>query len=267
MHVPFSYFTVDKHPTKMPMWYSFLLVAHFLQPVSYFLLLRQIRSKKSVAGLSCDFTFFSWISSLASAVSGCAYTFLLTINIEYANRYPVYGELLVSWLVLVSDLVTVLVTSMMMILVFISYRKTIIGDEWISLPTKALVLGLFAFTLLLLSLYVRGRATINELDLADCVWTIGSICFGVRLVSQVTNNYFLERVFPLNRSFIIWQGTSMGLAATGLLLSRHMDVNWHQLPVNFMHQLALAPNIVVLLLLSLQGHFMGKLAHRYRTLP
>lgn len=249
------------------MWYFFLLVAHFLQPVSYFLLLRQIRCKKSVAGLSCDFTFLSWISSLASAVSGCAYSFLLTINIEYANRYPVYNELLVSWLVLVFDLVTVLVTSMMMVLVFGSYRKTIIGDEWISLPTKTLMLGLFAFALWFQSLYFRRRATINELDLADCVWTIGSICFGIRLVSQVTNNYFLERVFPLSRNFIFWQGASMGLAATGWFFSRYMDIKWHQVPANVMHPLVLGPNIVFLLLLLLQAHIMGKLTHRYRVLP
>lgn len=249
------------------MWYFFFLLAHLLQPISYFLILRQIRSKKSVAGLSCDFTLLSWISSITSAASGLAYAFLLKIQMEYSNRYPLYPDLQVSLPVLVLDLVTLLVTSTIMVVVFVTYRKTIIGAELISLPTKALIAVVCSFFLWLFTLYIRGRATINELDLADCAWTIGTICFGVRFISQLTNNYFLERYYHFCRNFIIWQVASMGLAGSGWFISRRMGLNWHQIPGNVMHELVLGPNIVFLFLLLLQAHVMGKLSPRYRALP
>lgn len=252
---------IDTYSTRnhlMSLWYFCLFMAQLIQLGSYFLILHQITSKKSVAGLSCDFTLLSWLSSISASGSGLAYQYLERIRSQYSIRYPVYKDIHTSIAISMIDLVSLIVTSMMLFHQFVTYRKSIIGDDWISLPIKVLVLGQAAFFLWFVSLFTRGRATINELDLTDCAWTIGTICFGIRLISQVSNNFWI-RYFRPHRKFLLYQSISMALAIGGWVISRHMNIRWHQMPANVMSQFVLGPNVICLLVLSIQAYRSGKL--------
>lgn len=237
----------------MQIWHAALTLAELIQLISLSLIYRHNRSKNSVGGLSCDFTVFSLVSAAASASSGLAYRFLETIEKEYRERYPVYPEIHASFTMAMVQLAQTVVTFAIGWQVFYTYRKSVVGDELLSLPCKALLLVLGGAFSWFLSLYFRGRATINELDLADLAWTIGSVAFGAKLVSQVTNNLFLERYAVMHRHFILWQGLSMLLAVVGWWLAGASDVQWHEVSANTTSKFAWYPNIICLALLALQS--------------
>lgn len=240
------------HITNMPIWQLTLAIAEFLQLLSPCLIYRHNKSRKSVAGISCDFTVLSLLSAACSAMSGLSYTILVTLRDQYAARYPVYPNINFSVAVLLIHIGQFTITSLLAWQVFVTHRKSIIGDEWLSLPCKAFLLLLLGFFLWLVSLFWRGRATINQLDLADCGWTIASITFGVRLLSQVTNNFWLERYALMHRNFIHVQFVSVVLAMITWKYMDHQNIQWHEVPANCFLRFVWIPNFVCLLGLANQ---------------
>lgn len=238
----------------MFVWCDFLILAEFFQSCSLVLLYRHNRLRKSIAGLSCDFTVYSWLAAVSSAGSGMVYMFLPVVQEQYSNRYPVYPDIRLNGFILVANLLLVMAASGIMGQVFVFYRKSITGDELISLPCKALLLCFTGLFFWLVSLFVRGRATINELDLADCLWTIGTMSFGVRLIPQVSNNFFLGSPALMHRYFTHLQSASMLFAISGWWLAKAINIPWFEKPVNAFSEFTIAPNIICLILLVIQGN-------------
>lgn len=240
---------------------AFLISGQLLQLCSYVLIYRHNRLRKSVAGISCDFTVYSWVSALASAGSSCAYALLLKIKQQYAVRYPVYPELDLDLLLFVVDVALATAASALVFQVFVTYRASIVGGELLSLPCKALLALFCGGFLWFFLLFCRQRATINQLDLADCAWTIGTLCFAVRLPSQVSQNFFLDRCTVMHRHFLHWQAGSLLLMCGGYWLMKHLGIRWYEQPANVTSVYALIPNAVCLVLLGLQANTSRKTSY------
>lgn len=249
----------------MPIWQLALALAELLQLLSICLIYRHNKSRQSVAGISCDFTVLSLLSAACSAMSGLSYTILTTLKDQYAARYPVYPNLNSYVVLLLIHIVQFFIASLLAWQVFVTHRKSIIGNEWLSLPCKALLILLIGFFLWFVSLFWRGRATINQLDLADCGWTIASMAFGVRLLSQVTNNFWLERYTLMHRYFIHIQYASVVLAMIAWKCMDYQNTQWHEVPANCLLRFVWIPNFVCLLGLAKQ--FIGRNKVQYSHSP
>lgn len=240
----------------MSLYEAFLVVAELLQLVSMALIFRRNRQRNSVAGLSCDFVLYSWIASVTSAWSGTTSMLLLAIKEQYAARYPIYPELRVNCPIVIADFALAIVTTGILAQVFGYYRKTIRGDEWLSLPCKALMLVFVGSFSWFASLYSRGRSTINELDLVYFLWVIGAVSFAVRLISQVSNNYFMESFCPMHRHFLICQAASLAFVGGARCIAYTTNIAWHEKPTNMLTEYGLWTNLICLALLGIQSKIM-----------
>lgn len=208
----------------------FLIVGETVQLASYILLFRSNISRNSVLGLSCDFTLYSFLWYMCLSLSGFGYAFLHQIRLQYANRYPLYPEFSTSLPILAAHVAGLVVTLGIMAQVFWSHRKSRPKTETTSLLCRVAVLLLLLIFISFFWQFIRGRATVNLLDLADLLWTFGTFFLAVRLVLQVSTNWFFSKFAAMHRRYLLWQFTAMSLVTFGLILSHH--VPWHEMPAN-----------------------------------
>lgn len=212
---------------------------------------KRISRTRSVVGVSHDFVLYSCIHSFASVIYGVSLTTTTCAHL-HAERFPVYPKFTISSLVSLSDFSIFVVSSYLVYLVFAKYRPSRTSTEDPSLIfflLNGLLLACFCY---LLTLYIRGKATINTLDMADFFWLVADIAGSVRFISQISTNWFYCRYYHISRDFLTLQTTSVLLYIGAYLVLRVLHVPWHRYPLNMATSEFVFFNSICLVTLAIQ---------------
>lgn len=225
------------------MWRLCLVLSEIVQQASLFQVVSRNTSKKSVCGVSCDFSVHVWLYTVCSAISAAAYLLLETIQQQYALRYPEYPEIYTSRSILLVHVCGSVAATVFLVQVFYSYRHTVGDSETTSLMCNCILVGYTGCFLWVLDAYLRQRATVNALDVADCLWLIGMSSRALMFVLQMSVNWFFTNVAVMHRNFRMWQIASLGLAVVGLALANYLKIQWYKIPTNAPPAAAVAANL------------------------
>ena len=236
------------------MWKGLFLISELIQLASLLQLVRHNSVKKSVFGVSCDFSAFCWIYNVCSAVSALIYLLSPALRSQYAARYPLYPEFNTSSIILVLHLLGSAAATFFVFQVFVLHRRSIGGIETVSLLCKCVLVSYCGFLFWVLRSYVLHRATVNVLDVANCFWFLGALSRAFMFVLQISVNWFFLKACMLHRNFLLFQGLSLSFAFAGYEWARFAGNQWYDIPTNAPARAALALNSVCLLALTAQSY-------------
>ena len=213
---------------------------------------RHIYLRKSIYGISLDFALYSWVWAGTHALANSLYTFLPTIHSQYAARYPLFPGIPYAMSLTCLSLLQFCVCTVIA-------RKCFYGlktQEKLSVVCKTVLGCSFSVFMWFFWLYCHGRATINALDLADCLHNIGSIAMASRLIPQASLNWFLD-TFVLSRTFLLLQLFSVASGSFALLSAYLGGTKWYELPISLPSQAVLATTWCALAVLVVQRKIYG----------
>lgn len=230
------------------------LTGYLLQIVAYALIVQKVSRKRTVLGLSCDLVAYSWLWLTANALCGGLYLFSQPVSLQYSQRYPVYPTYQISLFTFLLDFFGVLVTSALALQTLHKFRLSRRANEALSLPFYFLMTLMGLGLVWLLWAYIRGRATINELDLANYGWLLSYVSFSFRLLPQCSVNWFFSRYNVLHKHFLSMHACSLLLLTSSLTLFRLNGKQWFELPVNYVSPESLLLNWLALAIFACQRH-------------
>ncbi|KAF3990247.1 hypothetical protein FT663_01025 [Candidozyma haemuli var. vulneris] len=214
----------------------------------------RVSRKGSVFGLSCDFVVYSWIWFVSCAYYAGAYLMSTFVVFQYANRYPEHPSFYTSKLTFVLDCVGSLVTSALIYQTFHKYKKSRQGNEALSVLFYYVLFLMTSGLVWLLWNYLRGKATLNELDLANYFWLLSYASFSFRLISQCSTNWFFCRFYNVHKHFLPIQIVSLFFMTNSLAIYKWHNTNWYELPTNLVSSESLLLNWICLGILLYQQH-------------
>lgn len=234
------------------MWKFCLVVSEIVQQASLFQTVSRNATKKSVFGVSCDFSVYFWLYTVCSAISAALYLHLETIQQHYSLRYPVYPHIHSSNYILAVHAVGSIVSTTFLVQMFYRYKSTLGYSETTSLVCNCVLMAYGGSLLWVLHAYVRQRATVIALDVADCFWLIGALSRSFMLILQVSVNWFFLNVAVMHRNFRLWQMVSLVFAAAGLAQAHYLGFQWYEIPTNAPPAAAVVANVVCVGVILLQ---------------
>lgn len=230
-----------------------LIAAAWLQTGSLVLSVKHTAARRSAFGLSLDLQAYTCLWFLGALVYGVS---MASANLrqQYAHRYPVFPEFAIIAAVTLADVVSFGLSVAWCFQTFWSYRKTRAPSESPSLPFCLLTALLALCLLVLLWLFSRGHATVNQLDLACFFWLLGDVSASVRLFSVISTTWFYTKYFAPHHHFLSIQLASVGLSAAALAGLSLQKVPFHQVPLNSATWEFVILNGLCLAILATQKH-------------
>lgn len=232
----------------------FLLFIPFevLQLLSLIDFTRRVYRRRSIYAVSIDFTLYSWVWCFTHTVANSLYTFLSKVQSQYAVRYPLYSDIPCSETLSVLSFIQLCVSTFLVKKVFFEFKS----QEQLSLVCKTVLIPCFSIFLWFFWLFSHGKATINLLDLADCLHNIGSIALASRLIPQISLNWFLD-CFPLSKAFILLQFLAFTFATLAIVAAYTSGFAWFEIPMSLPSQVVIGASWCALAILAFQQKQYG----------
>lgn len=211
-----------------------------------FKLLAHIKRTHLVYGILVDYLILQLTLSLATVVSGLFYHFLESVNVQYFKRYPldVDGGATYSILLLVQALELYL-AALLAVWVLLKYRATHHCWQYWSVTCMAW-LAIWAGTIgYFVYCWLRGRATINALDIAEAIRAGGDFSRAIRFMPQVTTNIFTSVFKGFPRRWWPLQMVAVALYAVAV-------VTYHPFVANMPSMVAVYIELMLLICLGIQ---------------
>lgn len=156
----------------------------------------------------------------------CLYAYLLDVHADYAERYPLYPDIQLLKALPLAHAFQVVFSILGVRRIFCDPKR----KELVSVVCMILVLVYGVVLTMFCWLYWRGKARIKLLDVADMLHIVGSVSWAVRLIPQVSVDWFQECVPHLN-IFVYVQATSLIYGSVcNFVVDR--QVLWYDQPVD-----------------------------------
>lgn len=214
--------------------------------------LRQINAQKSIYAISLDFTMYSWVWALTHTIANSLYSFLPNVEVQYSNRFPIYPELPCLNAFPILSALQLCLCTMLLKKCFFGLKSL----EQVSVVCKTILIACSLVFSCFFWLFCNGRATINALDIADCLHNIGSIAFACRLVPQISMNWFLD-IFALSDTFLVLQYSAVIFGSFVRFIAYFSGMLWFELPIELPSQLVLGSTGCILVVLTYQRKRYG----------
>ncbi|OBA20515.1 hypothetical protein METBIDRAFT_200338 [Metschnikowia bicuspidata var. bicuspidata NRRL YB-4993] len=234
-----------------------------LQIISSIAILRQIHTRRSIYALSIDFTLYSWVWAFTHTIANCLYSFLPNVYAQYAKRYPLSPEIPHSTLLTAMCFFQLILCTILVNKCFFVFKS----QEKLSVVCKTVMLLCISVFLRFSWLFCNGKATINVLDLADCLHNIGSVALACRLIPQISLNWFLE-IFLLSNTFLTLQLCAATSGIVSLFIAYSSGLLWSEMPIGLPCQAVLGATWCASLVLLFQRSHYGQKhnIHRFQNL-
>lgn len=168
----------------------FIALARAVEAIALVKLIAYIRGARLVYGISIDYTILDALGRFAVVMSLVSY-WLPTVQSEYHLRYPLDTGGSVSPLILAIESVEMYLSFAVAFYVF-RLRKTWHIWQYVSLTCISWLAFWLITMFYLFYCWVRGRATINTLDVVDIIRLGGNVCIAMRFYPQVTTNFYTD---------------------------------------------------------------------------
>lgn len=230
------------------------------QLVSIGLLYRRIRLKRSTFGILLDFALYTCVSCVLQTISSAMYVQPLS-RLLYSQRYPVFEELPFLWPSAAIDSVTALCSCMLLYQFWVYQHQ----DTEVSLVCKVYLGLLGGLFLYLMCLHSLGMATVSFLDLADYLRFVTYCTWAVRLIPQISVNWFYDRYKIQHKWFLRLELLSSAWVLVALCVLKANHVQWHDKPLNSPLTYAAVLNVLSVLVLLFQRRMYGVNQEFYRV--
>lgn len=222
--------------------------------VNYIRQIRYSRHKKSICGLSSDFTVITWVSYVMSILSSSYYYSSVKVVDQYIARFPVHPDISVSGFLFVLDIIGFILVSGILMQQFVVYKRTMNEYQGISSICICFIILQFAIFLWLVHNVLLGKRQIYLLDIIDYIWFISKLTSLIKSVPQITVNWSTQTVTGIHESFLLYEWISIAFLALSKLT---MDNNnWFKIPVNYNTWLHLIMNILFVATLQFQKDYL-----------
>ncbi|CAD1810903.1 putative integral membrane protein [Candida parapsilosis] len=162
-----------------------------IQLASICLQFKYNKTRKSIRGLSYDYSllqFLTHLISIASLLSFCSSTITSQYMLRWSSETPH-----ISLLVLVLEVISFIVSTGMIIQLII-YKSTRGQNQAISGYCQGFIITVLLPLVYLFKLWLFKQAKINELDLVDYGWTMFKLFTNLRFIPQVMVNWMDDSV-------------------------------------------------------------------------
>lgn len=230
------------------------------QLTSLLLLYRRIKLKRSNFGILVDFALYTCTSCVLQTVSTIMYMQPLA-SILYSQRYPLYKKLQLLWPSALFGF-CIAISSCMLLYQFWLYQHQ---DTEVSIVCKV-YLGCFGLLFIyILYLFHFRMATVNYLDVADYLRFVSYCTWTVRLIPQISVNWFYDRYKIQHKWFVTLEGLSDVWVLVAQWVLYRNSVSWHDLPLNLPLTYGAVLNLLCLLVLFVQRRMYGVSQEFYRV--
>lgn len=198
-----------------------------LQFISVLFIYRRLCLIRSIQKLLLDLATYTCLSTIARMVSNIMYL-LENAHTQFGLRYPLFSQLPLLYLNMVINLGTTVCSCMILIkMVKQKHKETELSFLCKTvLGCFALVFGYMAYLFLLL------KSTVNLLDLADVLSLISIISWAVRLIPQISVNWFNDNFAVLHKNFLIFEFSCQLWVLISYWCLRSLDIKWYNVPLN-----------------------------------
>lgn len=210
-----------------------MIISAFIQLLTYIYQVQYNKQKKSIYGLSYDYIVLSWVYYLTSAVTTINYCINPIIIKQYKARFPIYPSIFVSIPILIIDILGLIISSGILIQLFYIYSQTRNIDQYVSGLNK-LYLASIALVLFWVSkCCIFNQSTLSTLDFIDFLWFFAKLTECLKLLPQVTMNWFGSCVVGLNGHFLVCQWLSIIFLALAKFMLHDANVPYYEILVNY----------------------------------
>ncbi|CUM63265.1 uncharacterized protein PRCAT00000836001 [Priceomyces carsonii] len=210
--------------------------------------------KKSIYGLSYDYVVWTWLSFFTSVISSINFYINPEVIRQYRNRFPVHPEVIVSFPILIIDMIGTVVVSGLLVQLFVIYNRTRSVNQGVSGLTKCILTLLIIIFLWSTKCYIMEQKALFLLDIIDFLWFVSKFTLIIRYIPQIFMNWFDSCVVGHSDSFLAFQSISLlCLAFSKFAL---ISEDWFNIPVNYNTWSYLVSGSVCLLILFLQERFL-----------
>lgn len=221
-----------------------ILLASVIDSICSVYQLQYNKQKKTIYGISFDYTLFSVLSQFLSILS----SFLYIHTNEYSIRYPIYPNLPISLPLVVFQVLQCffLILVLLQLRIYINTRNT---NQGIS-PYSLIFLGSLAlFLSWILKLYIYRQGKIISLDVIDWIWYSGRIISCVKFMPIISMNWFDQCVIGM---FPYWSQFQILVLLLQLLGKYSYFFKWWQIPVNYPTWLEVQFQMLCILIIRVQ---------------
>lgn len=221
-----------------------ILLASAIESICTLYQLQYNKQKKSIYGISFDYTLFSVLGQFLSILS----SFLYIHTNEYSMRYPIYPSLPISLPLVVLQISQCffLILVLLQLRIYIYTRNTNQGISSYSL----IFLGSLTFFLgWILKLYIYKQGKIISLDLIDWIWYTGRIISCIKFMPIISMNWFDQCVVGM---FPYWSHFQILVLVLQLMGKYSMYFKWWQIPVNYPTWLEVQFQLLCILIIKIQ---------------
>lgn len=236
-----------------------MILAEALRAANFVQQVRFNKRRRSVYGLSFDYTLFLWISCCCTVLSSANYAWNSTLKGQYALRYPHNRAMALQLPLLAVHFGGLVAVSGLCYQCWRLYYPSRNSNQGLSTLAKQTLSLLGAFFAATIYLFVCGRYTVNTLDVTNCVWLVGQVLACVALFPQLFMNWFDGCVAGTHRTFMWFSAASLSTLAVSkvALLSSDEDV-WHRQPPGYNTWAFLVFNSVLIAFLEVQMELLYK---------
>lgn len=236
---------------------SFAILSSCSLVYSYVVLLRRSKKKKSIAGISYDFVFLSWLSYFLSIATSCLYLKSSRICEEYQLRNPIYPNIPISHFVLLGDSIGFIVVSGMLLQLYFVYPLTRYSYQGLSTFIKVTGIFVLIFTFWFGKCCLLRQNTLIYLDFVDFVWAVSRVSNILKLLPQVFVNLLARHVVGISDKFLAFQWLSiLSLMVCRRLIKKQLF--YYEYPVNMNGWVFLTIYTLLLMFLSIQKKVLYK---------
>lgn len=233
----------------------FMVGAGLLQLTSFVQQYKFHKAKKSVYGLSYDYTVISWIGYWTNILSCSQYETNPLVQSQYRLRNPVYPDgLVVSWLLLVVDCMNFGMINLLLAQL-IKYKKTINTNQGVSVLLRGLFFCISLTFVKIAKNSIFHQNSVNFLDTVDFLWLVAKICRATALIPQINMNWFDDCVEGTFDGFLMVESLKNLTVFVGKLYNHYSEeYPWWSVPVNFETWPSLITNLVTMAIFTYQSY-------------
>lgn len=229
-----------------------MVISAFIQLSTYIYQVQYNKQKKSIYGLSYDYIVLSWVYYLASTVTTINYCMNPVIIKQYRARFPVYPSIFVSIPILIIDILGLIMSTGILIQLFYIYSRTRNIDQCVSGLNKLYLVSITLVLFWISKCCILNQSTLSTLDVVDFLWFFAKLTECLKLLPQVTMNWFGSCVIGLHSRFLLCQWLSIIFLALAKFMLHNANVPYFEVLVNYNTWCYLMINSSTLSLLTIQ---------------
>lgn len=210
-----------------------MLLSSFFQLLSFIYQVQHNKQKKSIYGLSFDYIVLSWAYYLTSIITTTNYYINPIIIKQFESRFPIYPTIYVSGPILLVDILSFIVVCGILLQLLYIYPHTRNINQSISGLNQLYLISFSLTLLLILKCCIFKQSALSTLDIIDFLWFFAKVTDCIKMIPQVTMNWFGSCVVGLSDRFLLTQWLSMSFLVLAKLSIHYGKLPYFEIPVNY----------------------------------